>query len=87
MEMTYHILIIGSRKLSQYAEFNCNLLKNFRDYTLVLCSQSLLHRLFQRKSFVITNQSVKTTKFSKIPICEQFAIYGKYILSNKTLAH
>ena len=46
------------------AELNCNSLENIHSWTVVLHGQGLLHRLFHWKSFVVTNQSIKTVKLS-----------------------
>ena len=46
------------------AKLDCNSLENIRGWMAVLYGQSLLHRLFHWKSFVVTNWSMKTTKLS-----------------------
>ena len=44
------------------ANLNCNSVENISGWTVVLCGQSLLHRLFHRKSFMATDQSMNTMK-------------------------
>ena len=49
-----HILqIVQGGKVSQYTKLNCNSLENICGWTVVLHGQSLLHRLFHRKSFAV----------------------------------
>ena len=43
---------------------NCNSLENIFNWMVVLYGQSILHRLFHWKSFMVTNRSVKTRNFS-----------------------
>ena len=72
----YRILqIVRGGKVSWYANLNCNSLENIRSWTVVLYGQSLLHRLFHWKSFIVTNQFAKATKLFHL---ERFAIYGIY---------
>ena len=51
------------------AELNCNSLVNICSWTVVLHGQSLLHRLYHWKSFVVTAKTVKLFHL------ERFAIY------------
>ena len=68
------------------AKLKCYSLENIRSWTVVLYGQSLLlHRLFNWKSFVVTDQSMKTTKlfhpkqFVIYNIKNRFYIYKKFI--------
>ena len=56
-----------------------NSLENIHGWTVVLYSQSLLHRLFYWKSFAITDRFVKTTKLFHL---KQFAIHGNQSIIN-----
>ena len=59
----YRIAIaIWSRWSFAVATINCDSLENIHGWTAVLYGQSLLHKLFHWKSFMVTNWSVKTAK-------------------------
>ena len=54
------------------AELNCNSLENIHGWMVVLYGQSLLHRPFYWKGFMVTDQSAKTAKLFHL---KRFAIY------------